>query len=48
MKADLMIDNRKEWILQDFSAIQILREINFRSSKSSKIVIFAIFWDSDF
>ena len=31
------------WKFQDFSVIQILREINFRESRSSKITGFAIF-----
>ena len=36
---------RGEWLLhsQDFSVTQILREINFGESRSSKIAIFAIF-----
>ena len=29
------------WTFQDFSITQILREINFGESRSSKIVIFA-------
>ena len=37
MKAYLMIDNRKEWILQDFSVTQILREINHGDFRSPKI-----------
>ena len=31
------------WKLKNFSVIQILREINFGESKSSKTVVFAIF-----
>ena len=31
------------WKFQDFSAIQILREINFEESRSSKTVIFVLF-----
>ena len=30
------------WKIQDFSVIQILREINFGDSRSSKTAIFAI------
>ena len=36
------------WKLQDFSKIQILREINFGESRSSKIAIFAIFGTAKF
>ena len=31
------------WKFQDFSVIQILREINFGQSRSSKTAVFAIF-----
>ena len=31
------------WKFQDFSATQILREINFLSCSSSKMAIFAVF-----
>ena len=34
--------HHKLWKLQDFSKVQILREINFGESKSSKTAIFAI------
>ena len=30
------------WKFQDFSATQILREINFEDSRSAKIAVFAI------
>ena len=32
------------WKFQDFSALQILREINFRECKRSKTAFFVIFW----
>ena len=32
------------WKFQDFSVIQILREINFYESRSSKDVVLTIFW----
>ena len=36
------------WKFQDFSVIQILREINFGESRSSKNAVFAIFRGSEF
>ena len=35
------------WKFQDFSVIQILREIKFGESRSPKMVIFCHFWGSD-
>ena len=32
----------KQWKFQDFSVIQILREINFRESRSAKSAVYAI------
>ena len=32
------------WKFHDFSVTQILREINFGESKSSKTAVFVIFW----
>jgi len=40
--------NGTMWKCHDFSVIQILREINFRESRSSKNVIFAILNPSEF
>ena len=36
------------WKLQDFSVIQILREINFGESRSSESAVLDIFWGSVF
>ena len=36
------------WNFQDFSLIQILREINFGQSRSSKDAIFVILGGSEF
>ena len=36
------------WKYHGFSVIQILREINFGESRSSKTAVFAIFWVLNF
>ena len=36
------------WKFQDFSVIQILREINFKESRCSKTAVVAIFWALNF
>ena len=41
-KRDFEIKKRTVCKFQDFSVIQILREINFEELKSSKIAIFAV------
>ena len=41
-------DSFTVWKFQDFSVIQILLEIDFGESGSSKNAVFAIFWGSEF
>ena len=36
------------WKFQDFSVIQILREINFGESRSYQTAVFALFWIPNF
>ena len=44
----LMFVKHSVWKLQDCSVIQILREINFRETISSKNCCFGHFWGSEF
>ena len=44
----LKVSIHTAWKFQDFSYIQILREINFRECKSSLTTGFAIFWALNF